>query len=312
MNNLHIMIGVAGSGKSTYVRQHHYDKVFSSDEYRLDMFGSLKHNQSSQQHVQLFKKLHNDLKHYLDEHDEKTIAYDATNLSRKRRHALYNDIKKYNVKVTCVVHFASLETLQMNNLLRAKDKQVPYDRILQMYLSLQIPQINFDCDDIKCVGEKWFRRMNVYDIGTVRDIMDVTINENIKNQIALNYSKHYSPYHAEDIHVHIAWAIDNAKHDKDLKQVAIFHDLGKGMCQKFVEKDRATYHGHEMLGAQFALNYFYSIDEQDNFIPIVVAYHMLRRQEMKPSKVKRMMTHDKIIQMLDQFNEVDNKSRIIK
>ena len=43
MTELKVMVGVAGSGKSTYIESHVTDKdlVLSSDSIRLELFGSL-------------------------------------------------------------------------------------------------------------------------------------------------------------------------------------------------------------------------------------------------------------------------------
>ena len=154
MTELKVMVGVAGSGKSTYIESHVTDKdlVLSSDSIRLELFGSLVKGNSPEANKETFEVLHKRLNEAVKSGKYETIYYDATNLSRKRRMALY---QKYSdkVKVTIVIFIKPLETILKQNSTRDKDKFVPEDVIKSMYESMEIPRLTVDCDDIEVVSD---------------------------------------------------------------------------------------------------------------------------------------------------------------
>lgn len=318
MNKLKILIGPAGSGKSTYSNKIKNENtiMLSSDEIRKELFNDLNH-QDKASHVKVFDLMNKRLKQILKKEDNKIIIYDATNLSRKRRANLYNMTKSINInnKVEAVIFFTSLNELIFRNATREHEKQVPEKIILNMYKSTQTPQISFDCDNIKCIGEKWFvENANLKNVKTVKDVTLLISPQygNIENELFLNYTNHDTPYHIESVDEHIAWTIENAN-TEFLKTVAIFHDLGKGLNKIYDnEKQKATYRGHEMLGAYYLLNYLYSTNQLTNEnleMVYTVAYHMLRREKMRKNKLNQMMTSQNLIDQLNAFNKIDNKSR---
>lgn len=324
MKEVKVLIGPAGCGKSTYTQalinnyKNQFDNivVLSSDEIRLDMFGDLKY-QSKQDHAKVFEYMNSEYRKLLKNNNNILIIYDATNLTRKRRHSLYEKSKKYNAHHENVLFFTSLNELIFRNATRQIDKQVPEKVILNMYKSIQVPQIGYDCDEIKCEGEKWFKSNSKLDnIKTVKDISKLIKSdfENIKNELMLNYTKHDTPYHKEDVNTHIQWTIENST-SENIRNIAIFHDLGKGINKVYDnELQKATYRGHENLGTYYALNYYYSTNQINNNnlnIVYAIAHHMLRRDKMKQSKLNKLMTSQQLIDNLDEFNNVDNKSRIV-
>lgn len=324
MKEVKVLIGPAGCGKSTYTQslinnyKNQFDNivVLSSDEIRFNLFGDLKH-QSKQDHAKVFEYMNSEYRKLLQNNNNILIIYDATNLTRKRRHSLYEMSKKYNAYHENVLFFTSLNELIFRNATRQIDKQVPEKVILNMYKSIQVPQVGYDCDIIKCEGEKWFKLDAKLDnIKTVKDISKLIKSdfENIKNELMLNYTKHDTPYHKEDVNTHIQWTIKNST-SENARNIAIFHDLGKGLNKVYDnEKQKATYRGHENLGAYYALNYYYSTNQiNTNNLDIVyaIAYHMLRRDKMKKSKLNKLMTSQQLIDNLDEFNNIDNKSRIV-
>ena len=324
MKEVKVLIGPAGCGKSTYAKSlmnQYKDQfkqiiVLSSDSIRYKIFGDLSY-QNKEDHVKVFNHMNQEYKNLLQTYDDILIIYDATNLTRKRRHSLYNMSKKYNAYHENVIFFTSLNELIFRNATRDIDKQVPEKVILNMYKKIQTPQVGYDCDAINCQGEKWFKRDSSLDkIKTVKHLTLLLKDEfdNVKNELMLNYTKHDTPFHLEDVNTHIEWTIKNSK-SKEIKKIAIFHDLGKGLMKNYDNKlNKATYRGHEMLGSYYALNYFYSTDQINSDtlnIVYTVAYHMLRRNKMRQSKLDKLMTSQKLIESLDEFNKVDNQSRIM-
>lgn len=321
MKNLKILIGVPGVGKSTYCKSQRFTHIFESDQYRLDLFGSLQ-NQDPDSHNIVFNTMHEDLFEVIKNEENYDIIYDATNLNNKKRHILYKLLKHAdkNINITSIVFFADLQTLIDRNLNREEYKRVPINVVKQMYKSFKIPFIGYDCDNIEYVGDKWFKKINDFKtIKSIDDLLLYCINDNIKKELQLNYQDHETPYHLESINEHINATIKNAQATSqiDLVKIATFHDLGKGLTKNYVEeKERCQYLNHENISSYYMLNYFYSINEltyDNNELAIRVLYHMLPNDKTITDKAfKRRNINNELKEKLYDFNKIDRMSSIKK
>lgn len=318
MKKLEILIGVAGTGKSTYVKSHQNVKIFESDQYRLNLFGTLS-LQEPEHHDEVFSAMHDDLYSYIRNNESYHIIYDATNLNNKSRHILYRHLKRLdkNIEIVDVIFFNDRQTLVDRNLNREKEKQVPIDVVKQMYQSLKIPYIGYDCDKIKCIGDQWFKKIDFNLINSIDDLIPHCVNDNIKSELMLNYTPHDNPYHLEPVNKHIDLAICNAHklNNLDLIKIAAFHDLGKGITKKFnPDKGWCQYLNHENVSAYYMLNYFYSIDEltSDNLeLAIRVLFHMLPNDKNITEKAyRRRNISNELKSKLYAFNKIDRLSSI--
>lgn len=94
MQKAFIMIGVPGSGKSTWAEEHlhkDFDYIFSSDAYRKKLYND-ENIQSKNKDV--FKTLYNDMQTALE--GGHNICFDATNVARKERKKFVDVCKKVN------------------------------------------------------------------------------------------------------------------------------------------------------------------------------------------------------------------------
>lgn len=149
MTVIKMLIGVAGVGKSTYIKQHKTEKslVLSSDELRIELFGDWEAGNAPEAIPVVFKTLHERMKEALLSKQYDTIFYDATNLSRKLRKGFYEQFKKY-AKIEAIVLVKPLATILEQNAQRSGFAKVPESVIRRMYESLQVPRISVDCDKI--------------------------------------------------------------------------------------------------------------------------------------------------------------------
>lgn len=313
MKKIHVLTGVAGVGKSTYIEKHKndIDIVLSSDELRLELYGSLtegnKHNQ------EVFNELHKRIKNAI-ETCEGDIYFDATNISRRNgRMKFYNRYKKlahdngYEIQVD-LLHKPLQEIKDQNNE-RTGDKRVPEYVLDRMYRGLQTPVPGLDCDNLV---------IEAPDISTYASEINHRIDE-----------PHNSPYHAETLREHMEMvnqaAIESkSPHQKKLAELAIHHDLGKAVCRQKNQADNLAvryingvygehdrYMGHENVGA-----IYYLIKNQHNLTPevfqmaIMIEYHMMAHDKISEKLIKIDGVTDEMLEILSEFADIDSKARV--
>lgn len=147
MAKLFVLIGLPGAGKSTFAqvvrKRNKKIKYISSDELRKE-FSEFKDN-----HDKIFDIMN---KRTIDMLREKnSVIYDSTNLERRYRINLFNQIQissLKNLKVEAVfIHKSLNEVIEQSNKRKNRD-DVNEKLIRDMYKTMQIPSINTDCHEI--------------------------------------------------------------------------------------------------------------------------------------------------------------------
>lgn len=304
MGILYVLEGVAGSGKSTIAENLRVSEdgavVISSDEIREELFGSLSQEDNNRVFDLMFTRTIEALK------EQKTVIYDATNLSRRKRAHLYREVKRLSPDsiVGIIVLFATLETLLERNRNREHYKKVPEEVIKKMYLNMQPPRDGVDCDFYLCEGEKYFdKTVFVSAFTTLESLLAKVEDEKAKAEISLCYAEHDTPFHLETIDEHIDLCIDKAK-TKGMKTIAAFHDLGKG-----VAKDGGKYIGHENLSSMYYLNALWSSGKLDAVVPKgtdtveVILGHMIHANDGKVTVKYQNRNHlkDSTVSLIEYF-----------
>lgn len=313
MTVVKVLIGVAGVGKSTYIQKVKTEKslVLSSDELRIELFGSLEAGNTPEAIPVVFKTLHERMKEALLSKQYDTIFYDATNLNRKLRKGFYEQFKKY-AEIEAIVLVKPLATILEQNAQRSGFAKVPESVIRRMYESLQVPRIGVDCDKIEVIGEF----------------------EDFAEEISMiKGMKHDSPYHAEDVDTHIQMTIDGAKaqpesvhYTKDeIVTLAELHDLGKGITKKpsqsrgvahdyFVEVhgSHSMFSNHQYVGAMYSLVKFKD-DLSESKLKIVEAIyqHMKAHDGISAKAIKKDKLDEDVLALITDFSKIDSASRVI-
>lgn len=309
-NQLIVMMGVPGVGKSTYIKQHYpHAKIFNSDAYRQQELGDI-NNQTD--NAGIFEKLHHDLKTYLKENQDVTAVFDAQNIKRKQRRGVYDMYKKF-AHVHIVFVYQPLATILEQNAKR--DRQVPDYIITRNYKAQQPPKENVDCDDFEVIVDNdLFGNVNVQYVQTVADFKDV--RPDLWQEIALNFTSHNSVYHQESVDEHIALTIKNA--DQQLRsehfhEIAAFHDLGKGLC-KHPHPDgiHSQFSGHENVGAIYAMVYdsLNKITCLGDYTTAEIIYnHMRAHKGFSPKTIRLEKLSTDVLIDTQVFKNIDNASR---
>ena len=331
--NVVIMIGVAGSGKSTYIEniRKNTNKVtfsFESDYYRKMMYGSLEEGNNHNKEV--FERMNEEFFGMIEWCNrlevDSTIFYDATNLNRRKRRDIYKKIKwlKCDTNVIAVMNFASMETLLENNNKRPEEKKVPVDVIERMYKTIQVPRLEVDCDEIGATGERFFGGYPMY---SVDDVLNLSSHE-IKKELNKVKESHENPHHLESISEHIGMCLDNSD-GREMRDISLFHDLGKSLCKEVKDDGVARYFGHATVSAYYYMNYIYSLakavraefynDDEIYLLPKelymfdaleIIYQHMCAHKTLGSKNIRNNKLNDELVEKIYKFAEIDSKSRI--
>lgn len=327
---VYVLVGAPGSGKSTYTKEllkkHSGNAVIlSSDYFRVKMFGSRKVGNEAHNSTRVFEEMHRNLKNLLGWNQYEAVIYDATNLSRNRRRALYNNVKtwsKGDAEIEIIYFSMPLSRLIKNNSKRSIEEFVPEHLIKQMYINQQVPRTGVDCDCFNVVGIAMFDNFNINLLQNGKEMLMDLVCSSVKvmgNEIQGVYSPHDClPYHLESIDEHISMCIDNSMFGNNSEQMvltSLFHDLGKSITKEMIEKDgllRATYRGHEHLSSNYLLNYLYysSKFEKYNDLIEIIHQHMLGHKEMGTKNIRKNKLDEDLLNKITEFSMIDNKSRI--
>lgn len=277
-----MVVGLPGSGKSTFVKRYKGYKVHSSDDIREELSGDI-NNQDINSLV--FKTLHNRVKE--DLLNGQNVIYDATNVNRKRRKAFLQELNNIPCWKQCVLIATPFEVcLERNN---QRDRKVPYNVIERMYKNFDIPWYNEGWDNI-CVEYTDSKHKEAYNHWS-KFIFDT-----------LDFDQE-SKWHKETLGEHcrlcaeyVAKQIDElgCLNEKEILVAAALHDCGKPFCKEFKDSkgdpsEFAHYYGHENVGSYDSL--FYKMDEGIDrlLVAALIRYHMVLHffKDWKPKTVEK-------------------------
>ena len=296
MITFHLIMGLSGSGKTTYAKSIAALKscvLLSSDDLRKEYYGdeSVQDNPAF-----IFEQMRIRTPNALKE--GKDVIYDATNLSAKRRKNLLKQLPKNIIKV-CHCMLTPLETCVQNDSKRGR--HVSEHIIMKQLTQFQVP---------------W------YDEGW-DDIITVKLFGNAKLNVNLNIKHDCPKWHKDDTvadHIKRVGEEVNSRPDLDrwelkiLSKVAEFHDIGKPYCKTFYNTkgelgDNAHYYNHENVGAYLYLSAVdtpgncitKNIYDTDLFIAYLINNHMIMYNNQK--KFNSLEPHTK--RLLQVFEECD-------
>lgn len=336
MKSVFVLVGAPASGKSQWVTQRgvdEYTKVVSTDEYRLEMFGSLTEGNLKENQSELYAKVHSDIKGFLADEGTRTIYYDATNINRRRRRALYRNIKGWSKEMAEVhiVYFSVPRAeLLRRNATRVGVEKVPEAVIYRMYETMQVPRAGVDCDTFSVQGVPMFDSTAFLKgrVGNGKEELSSLLahsSEDTREELKGVYSPHdCAPHHMESIDEHIAMCIDTARapeyNNLGIRIIALFHDLGKAITKKTVETDGepfSTFRGHADVSANYFLNFIAYLDDGDYIyresyrdLMEIIRNHMHFHNGIGEKNIRNNRLNGDVLEIGKLFAHVDNISRI--
>lgn len=322
-----MLVGIAGSGKSTVAQElmvgvDNID-LHSSDAIREELTGD-ESNQDINGEVfnQMAIRTRQSLK------DGRHVIYDATNISRKKRKGLLQQLPKDVEKIVMYIATPFDRTVQQN---ANRERVVPQYALERMYKNLQIP----------IYSEGWDKIVFEYDTDTVEDDLPKQFTDAVRvgvlfgregydlmgfmaNYFPSEFFKIYempqdSKYHSFSVSRHIYYVykhvLDNYEgDDKELMLwTAILHDVGKAYCKSFMnrkgeETRYANFIGHEYVGSQMAIPLLKQMNFEDEFIHTVatlIQFHMYLLDEKANKEKLKGYVGEELYKKLEFLRDAD-------
>lgn len=305
MSKLNMLIGLPGSGKSSFAREHLKSEkciYLSSDEIRIEMFGFEDQTHNSDVFEKMKKESIEALKSGFD------VIYDATNISKKYRKDIINKAKEYG-EVNAYLMCCSIGELLERNIIRS-ERHLPWDKLVQMIKNINCPMYYEGFDNIFLVNTSENKYFMEY--------------EYLFNK-CYNF-KQENPYHKETLEEHLKWTSKESErlgsklilNDQCvLETSAMWHDIGKLYTKMFNDKKNYyVYYGHENVSTYlFLCSRSYCRTQRLNDscyqIAALIQNHMewYKRDDMKP--IKEQFNDDDLYKMLELLHEADKYREII-
>ncbi|WP_010245608.1 AAA family ATPase [Acetivibrio cellulolyticus] len=276
MNKFIMMVGLPGSGKSTLAKELALKEnaaLHSSDDLREELFGDA-NNQDNNELV--FQELNRRINQDLSE--GKSVVYDATNLSYKKRKLTLDRIKQECYKECILVATPYEKCLHQNNL---RSRKVPETVIEKMYKSFLVPQYYEGWDNIKVE----FNTDEDYDLAELFKELDVISQDNSHHTLTIGeHCKKCAEY------------IEEQHNDEILLMAALLHDIGKKFTKRFEDRtgnptEEAHFYNHQNVSAYLSLFYLKHMPvEKILEITNLIQWHM-QPFNIKTGKAKTKSTN---------------------
>lgn len=270
--SIYIMIGLPGSGKSVYAKSiyNQYPSgaivIHSSDDLREELYGDVNNQKNN---TDLFVELHRRIK--TDLKNGKSVIYDATNISKKRRIAFLQELKNIScVKIAICMMTPFEKCLELNSI---RKRVVPENVIKKMYMNWCPPYYHEGFDYIFCEYYNDCIVSPEYEVGNL--FMKIN-NFNQENE-----------HHGFTLGIHCSRTYEYLLEkgaEKTIRIAGLLHDIGKVFTKTYLntkgEYDgNCHYYNHANVGAYDSMfftstsNYDFT-DKEKLYISNLIYYHM--------------------------------------
>lgn len=265
-----MMVGLPGSGKSTWAKEYartseNETVILSSDLIREELFGSRGVDvQTPENHEKVFTTMFRRAKSALAE--GKNVVYDATNLKKKNRIHVLRGLQDIQCLKVCQLLILPYEECIRRN--RERDDVVPEEVMWKMYTGFQPPHDSEGWDYVSVevfYGSNGLRKKYTLNDSFI-EIMESFEQHNSHHQFTLGE------------HQRRAWSYLHIGKttDEELCTAALFHDIGKMKTQTTDEDGQCHYYNHNCVGAYDIFLLYYGLRTPRALVNVsnYIYYHM--------------------------------------
>lgn len=296
MTKLKMLIGLPGSGKSTYAENFAANNPgwlhLSSDRIARSRF----EEDEEMNYQEIFEEMYQQTAAALA--IGQNVLYDATNLASKRRRSFLNRIGRPNAEA--VVLRTPYTLLKERNRNRDSHNRVP-DHVLERYIrAFQFPRFNEGFDEVRIIS----RGEPANDLHASKALV---MNGNAKftelygvlpeTQIMSNWQSR-EPVESScvirqmfEVYKKVQVLSIDPEEKELLSWFALLHDIGKAYVRKNLPFDKDNFHGHEHVSAYLAYQTLFSLNFSPEFIynvTLLIDEHE-EAKHMKQGKLKRQL-----------------------
>jgi len=274
-NTFIVMVGLPGSGKSTYVAELEKDGyvVHASDRVRAEMGDETDQKHNGEVFDILYKRVKDDLA------AGKNVVLNATNLRRKNRRHLLRMLERISCYKKCVIAATPFEECICNN--AGRERQVPEHVLWKMLGNFQMPTTAEGFDEVEVFYTKpEYEGYYGCPFSYMEDLMDYDQgNSNHMLSLGSHMEQAVKRY-----------LIENKEFDAAALATYI-HDIGKPFTRTEVNKKgecdgNSHYYNHQNSGSYYSLFLNTTdlpwIDKQ--YVALLVELHMRPHLEWKQSE----------------------------
>ena len=305
MPELIMLVGLPGSGKSTYAAEYKEKgyHVHSSDQIREELYHDIQDQTHNDKVFQtLHKRIKDDLKRGI------SCVYDATNLAMKRRIGFLRELKNIKCVKKCYIDLIPIEECKKRNAMR--ERRVPDEVIDKMVCRFDVPMWYEGWDHIHILTED-----------------EVNYKFSMKELYNFNQDNSHHTLSLSDHMLQTAINISNKVLNSNIKEnnkdvlitSALYHDIGKIITKSFINlhgetTEEAHYYGHDHAGAYLyllkcAYEDYDGLNYKHFYISSLINWHMRPylgwKQSEKSRKRDRKLIGEEMYQNIMLLHEAD-------
>lgn len=299
MPQFRMLMGLPGSGKSTYARNfvasHKGWVHLSSDQISQSHFASADHIDSQNVFAKMYQQTAAALK------AEQNVIYDATNLASKRRRSLLNRLKNFQVDSEAVVFLTPYPILKARNQKRIQQERVPDEAIERYIRSFQFPKLN---ENFAKVTVMFDPASSETTSGTIpaTEIRQTVQRGNLSYQEVLEIYQLFEEtqplLEIEQVVQHTYSVLTNLRNNslaeeelELLSWVALLHGIGKAYVRKNLPFEEDNFYGYEHVSMYLSYPILLALHFQEEFIfnALLLIDEHVEAGYSKQGKIKRRL-----------------------
>lgn len=304
MRLLRVMVGLSGSGKSTYAKEAADENtiVIASDDLREELLSDI--NDQSRNGL-IFETMFKRTVEALNA--GKNVIYDATNLNSKRRASLIKRVRAaVNVAdLTCmaIVMATPYEDCLIQN--KNRERKVPIQVLAKQLSSFQVPTMREGFDYVVLYDTKTENERQIYHLEHIR-LMSMTPHDN---------PHHWDTVfeHSLSVTIHMLNKPHREYDQTFLVELGMCHDIGKPWVRSKGADGYSHYHNHDAVSAYLAMTCVTSLSVSMRLtLAEIIGYHMKKfhynnienYEKWKSSLHKETQAYLTLLEEADKFNSI--------